>query len=342
MTKDEILEELEKNIISDYFTANIKSEVILDMLLTPIIDKVLSIIGEKKKDKGIEGIVKLLAKEFPMLKEGQLDYRNRNADYLMCDDKSVYFVELKTTQGSFDDDQLEKYIEYLERYKEDKRFKDIAGKEFIKLLNHVSKTGHSKDNLEKLFEGVMHCNKPLEEKERLKWLFEKIICHPNAPEELKENWQNENRHAERAIIHLKDTQAISSKKYLLTAGQMLDSMKKDDKWWWDKRKIKLLYIMPEEEQISDLLEKKKKQLSEKKFKGTTSENLKKQIETYQKLLDLIDKKDVIFVTFQDIIKYCGEMEKSEKWEYWIWVKKILGECGLYATEKINSPHPPQK
>lgn len=177
----EIYERLAENIIRDYFTPNIKAEVLLDTILTPVIGDILTVVGQKNKNLGINGEMKLLAKEFPMLKvpkEDEINYRNCNADYLMCDAESVYFVELKTTQESLDCDQMINYRKYLENCKdEDQKFFDVSGAEFIKLLNHVSQTGYSSDNK----------NKPWNEEESpeqddLKRVFEAVIQYPKYTE----------------------------------------------------------------------------------------------------------------------------------------------------------------
>lgn len=316
------------NITRDYYTANIKAEVILDMILTPVIEKILTVIGQKNKNLGINGEMKLLAKEFPMLKpnscaktdeevfkevkrspalksnrENEYNYRNCNTDYLMCDKESVYFVELKTTQNSCDHKQMINYRNYLAEC-ENKKFSSVSGAGFIELLNHVSQTGYSRSSK----------NKPWGETEKddLKRLFEAVIRYPEyrgygkdgEKLPLEEDWVMEkNHHADDALIYLKKTRAVSSKKYLLTAGQMLDHMK--DGEWWECKQIKLIYLMPEkpsEEEIKEVLDYNRKGI-------------------------------FIIVTFQEIIKQahviCREMEKQGLKKYWKWVMEILLQCGLY-------------
>lgn len=99
-----INEILAENITKDYFNAKVKTEVIFDTILTPVIGEILTVIGRENKKLKINGEMKLLAKEFPMLKLNEENeknnYRNCNADYLMCDNNTVYFVELKTTHKS--------------------------------------------------------------------------------------------------------------------------------------------------------------------------------------------------------------------------------------------------
>ncbi len=309
----EIYERLAENIIRDYFTPNIKAEVLLDTILTPVIGDILTVVGQKNKNLGINGEMKLLAKEFPMLKvpkEDEINYRNCNADYLMCDAESVYFVELKTTQESLDCDQMINYRKYLENCKdEDQKFFDVSGAEFIKLLNHVSQTGYSSDNK----------NKPWNEEESpeqddLKRVFEAVIQYPKYTENkgygktkkipLMENWANEeDHHVDDAIAYLRKNKAVSSKKYLFTAGQMLNHMKYGE--WWNCNKIKLVYLVPE---------------------TPSDKEIKEILEYYQKGF-------VIIVTFREMMEQAyligKESEKQKLKKYWNWVMEILIQCGLY-------------
>lgn len=62
-----IEEILAEKVIQDYYTANIKAEVILDMILTPVISEILTAVGRENRELGINGEMKLIAKEFPML-----------------------------------------------------------------------------------------------------------------------------------------------------------------------------------------------------------------------------------------------------------------------------------
>lgn len=63
-----INEILAENITKDYFNAKVKTEVIFDTILTPVIGEILTVIGRENKKLKINGEMKLLAKEFPMLK----------------------------------------------------------------------------------------------------------------------------------------------------------------------------------------------------------------------------------------------------------------------------------
>lgn len=315
-----IYEKLAENIIRDYFTPNIKAEVLLDTILTPVIGDILTIVGQKNQELGISGEMKFIAKEFPMLKsrfgdqtgkeKSKDNYRSCNVDYLMCDEKSVYFVELKTTQESLDRDQMINYREYLKNRKdEDQKFFDVSGADFIKLLNHVSQTGYSSINENKPWN-----EEGSPEQDDLKRVFEAVIQYPKYTENkgygktkkipLMENWvDEEDHHVDDAIDYLRKNKAVSSKKYLFTAGQMLDNMKVGK--WWDCKHIKLLYLVPE---------------------TPSDKEIKEILEYYQKGF-------VIIVTFREMMEQAyligKESEKQKLKNYWNWVMEILIQCGLY-------------
>lgn len=287
-----IQELLTENIVRDYYTANIKAEVILGTILTPVIGEILTIIG--RRNEQINGEMKLLAKEFPVLKSREIEREEKpsflsyNADYLMCDKDSIYLVELKSRRESYDYAQMRNYLMYCS---DEETFADRAGKNFVYLLNHVSKTGYSHKRWKEIWKETS------EVKEGLKWLFEIIIRYSEergrtAYPEI--GWEErEHGHADRAVSYLRQSGGVSSKKYLFTAGQMLDNMKDNELW---EKKIKLLYLMP----------------------GTAFQN---------KI-----PSDCIVVTFQEIMEQadavCREMDKPDLIKYWNWVMNILVRCGL--------------
>ena len=99
----EIHNRLKNEVMKDYFTANVKAEVLIDTILTPVIDEILTFFVNGKDS---DSKVKLLAKEFPLPVQNlssckdedsgqskKLSYRSRNVDYLMSDRKCIYFVE---------------------------------------------------------------------------------------------------------------------------------------------------------------------------------------------------------------------------------------------------------
>lgn len=277
-----IYEIFAKEVVKDYFTANIKAEVIFDTILTPIIGEILTIVYSGKSDKEM----RLIAKEFPILKE-KGRYCSWNVDYLMCDDKTVYLVELKTTKGSAGEEQWKRYRNHIGNYHDEFALRE--GYDFVRLLNHVSKTGvpdkeFEDDNKQK------SCGKDWISE--LKSLFEEIINHSsNDSPEMKTG-----KYTERAQEYLKRNKANSSKKYLTTAGQVLDHID-DDCEWWNYTKRKVIYLVPANEPNK---------------------------------LGKCDKDDIIdIVTFEDIIGNKDNIGKEIKKgnlvpiEYWEWVVGIL-------------------
>lgn len=88
-----LMKQLKKWVVNDYFTPNIKAEVILDMLLTPYVGQLL------KNECGIDAV--FLTKEMSLeeaLKPSN-DDRGSKIDYIFWGE-DVYLVELKTTSGS--------------------------------------------------------------------------------------------------------------------------------------------------------------------------------------------------------------------------------------------------
>lgn len=105
---EKALEEIiRKWVVNDYFTPNIKAEVILDTLLTPYVQQIL------KNECGIDAA--FLTKEMSleeMLPDGTppKDDRGAKIDYVYAGENDVYLVELKTTSGSIGGKQAERYI----------------------------------------------------------------------------------------------------------------------------------------------------------------------------------------------------------------------------------------
>lgn len=304
----EIHNRLKNEVMKDYFTANVKAEVLIDTILTPVIDEILTFFVNGKDS---DSKVKLLAKEFPLPVQNlssckdedsgqskKLSYRSRNVDYLMSDRKCIYFVELKTTWSSFEKDQMENYLKHC-RIKNS--FGEKEGFDFIRLLNHVSKTG--KSELEGDMSEVGF--------EKLEELFRHIIDY------VKKDGAATNHESgdfsSQAKKYLIDEEADSSKKYLFTVGQILDH-KGDEKWWGYKNR-KLIYI------------------------GPGFEGIKKKGKGYQigKTGPFLSKKAGRVVTFQDIIKHKDDISSiianPDLEKYWEWVVEILKEIPVRGERK---------
>lgn len=98
---------VKKWTINDYRTQAIKSEVIIDMLISEFIGEMIA----AKHDCAL-GEVKLLAKEFP-IDIGSDDLRNAKVDYLVSVKDTLCLVELKTTEDSHSADQKKRMIDVI-------------------------------------------------------------------------------------------------------------------------------------------------------------------------------------------------------------------------------------
>lgn len=226
---------IQKEVVNDYFTAGIKAEVILDMLLRPVLEKVLNQLL-RRKDQGVH----FITKEFPIPTEAN-DNHNCNVDYLMYGEKAVYLIELKTSSTSEDEKQLENYIKQIfGSGRLNENFGNLFGNRFIWMLNHVSASGIGKgknfDQVEwKKLQEELGC----EDYERLKVLFKRIVSNCDIEDDGTEN--NQKKYEKKAQQYLKKTKKTGSAKYLFQAGQILDSSPES---WWDK-KVQLIYIVPD-------------------------------------------------------------------------------------------------
>ena len=93
-------EMVKKWTVNDYRTQGIKSEVIIDMLISEFVEEIVAFglnvdVNDKSK-------IKLLAKEFP-IKLGEKYIKNAKSSYLLSDDvnKKIYLTELNTNAWNF-------------------------------------------------------------------------------------------------------------------------------------------------------------------------------------------------------------------------------------------------
>ena len=96
----DFFEMVKKWTVNDYRTQGIKSEVIIDMLISEFVEEILAyglVINVDDKSK-----IKLLAKEFPV-KLGEKYIKNAKASYLLSDEinKKIYLTELNTNAWNF-------------------------------------------------------------------------------------------------------------------------------------------------------------------------------------------------------------------------------------------------
>lgn len=206
-----LMKQLKKWVVNDYFTPNIKAEVILDMLLTPYVGQLL------KNECGIDAV--FLTKEMSLeeaLKPSN-DDRGSKIDYIFWGE-DVYLVELKTTSGSIKAKQAKHYIDccYDKNAGFPKSFGDVFGEKLLRILGKRYGSGSSWEI------------KTLEQS------FFKAIGS-----------DEEEDYAARASCYLRDHNRVSTYKYIYTAGQILDScrnVKALEALW--KKKLRLIYITP--------------------------------------------------------------------------------------------------
>ncbi len=99
--------------VSDYWTQSVRSEIIIDMLISDFVGEMLTSVLSPKPEK-----VQLLAKEFPIKKPGEQKKKkdgeevlsNDKVDYLVAADETLYLVELKTTAKSYSQEQFDRMI----------------------------------------------------------------------------------------------------------------------------------------------------------------------------------------------------------------------------------------
>ena len=240
-----ILNKITENVINDYYTAGIKTEVVIDTLITPVITNLI-----KEMLKGsdvIEGELEYITKEFPMIKkevdfskDGKWYYSNNKADYLLKDDENIYLVELKTSIDSINVDQIAFYDNYIQRIN-----RNTLLAEFMALFNSVSNTGMGDKKYREKMRAYLNDNNDSHEDISLKKLLS------NTFGEDKINKKN-------AIGRLKENCDSSSKKYLIQATEIAKAIPDDmeDKSYIKIRKVKLIYIVPDKEAFLEDYENK--------------------------------------------------------------------------------------
>ena len=112
---DAFFEMVKKWTINDYHTPGSKAEIIIDMLISEFVCDIIKDSNEVK----VDGILDFVAKEFPIkaiteTSKGnwKISEHNRPArvDFLLSDESTLYFVELKTDSKSYEDEQLLRMI----------------------------------------------------------------------------------------------------------------------------------------------------------------------------------------------------------------------------------------
>lgn len=236
MLQDSFEEMLKKWVVNDYFTPNIKAEVILDTLLTPYVPQTL------RSHRGDIDAV-FLAKEMSMIEtdetsEGQEqgDNRGPKIDYVLADKNRdcVYFVELKTTDSSIDAKQLSFYTSLAGQTS---NFGDVLGKRLLAILEAYLEIDLGTP------EGWVNDNKLTKAWQKI-WDKRKRYVPANQYPEKSDSYTK----MAMELIKAKGWAwrgNLRSRKYVYTLGQLMDFIHSEyyGNGLWN-RQVELVYLMP--------------------------------------------------------------------------------------------------
>ncbi len=209
------------SVLNDYYSAGIKAEVVLDTMMTPVIADLL------KEQISFSGEPVYITKEFP-LKTATIGHRNRKADYVLMDNKSIYLVELKTSMGSIDKEQLDAYGEKLDNYNGKKLLYEFT--ELLKSIYGI--TDEENSDLVSVTDRIV---KSLTDS---KTGFSDRVSSLSKSDPLEEHREV----TEQSIRTLMKNKKIkSSQKFLFQAAQIVTNSNPSD---WESKDIKLIYMMP--------------------------------------------------------------------------------------------------
>ena len=211
------------SVLNDYYSAGIKAEVVLDTMMTPVIADLL------KEQISFFGEPVYITKEFP-LKTSAKDHRNRKADYVLMDNESIYLVELKTSMGSIDKEQLDAYGEKLGNY-------NYNGKKLLDEFTELLKSIYGITDEE-------NCDLVSVTDRIVKSLTDSKTGFSDRVSSLsKSDPQEEQRERTEQYIRtlMKNKKIKSSQKFLFQAAQIVTNSNPSD---WESKDIKLIYMMP--------------------------------------------------------------------------------------------------
>lgn len=224
-----------EQVVNDYFTPNIKAEVILDTLLTPYVSQIL------RNERGIDAV--FLTKEMSIPEGDTFGSAAPKIDYVLAGREAIYLVELKTTDSSIDDAQAESYLNHCQ----DKLFGEKLGRQLLFILDKPGSTftlhldnpdkwgqtaDWDDDTLKKAFKTIMHKRfKPFSFSENM--VCQKGKCAANARSLiLKNKWTQRKEYR--------------SRKYLYTLAQLVDYLNENEgkNSLWNKP-IEVIYLTPD-------------------------------------------------------------------------------------------------
>lgn len=201
-----------KWVVNDYFTPNIKAEVILDTLLTPYITQIVQ--GQLGKQVGN---LTFLTKEMSISDEDSKNNQGSKIDYVLEDETFVYLVELKTTKGSINTNQAKRYIQNC--YGTDKTFFMVLGKRLMDIMD-------------------------MEFSSAAPWTVETLRC---TFQNVTRNCEGTTS-SEHAKSYLKAKRLASTYKYLYTVGQLLEHHSGGMQTLW-KKPLRLVYLTPNGDRV---------------------------------------------------------------------------------------------
>ena len=251
-------------IVNDYFTPNIKAEVILNALLTPYIANIIKEQASHPMDGSrcpFTGELALIAKEMSVIELGKEGNIGTKIDYVLGDDKWVYLVELKTTDSSINKDQAERYLDNCRG----KTFGDVFGNKLLSIMQDAFGKTYCEELEKKLSNNAKESQRPEAVlKEAFSLVFDENVLKKfhdidtSDKQELFKKFRNigtseipepdkEYTKAARELIkkaHWTQKDSTRSRKYLYTAGQILEYLgKHPGRTLWDKG-LRLIYLTP--------------------------------------------------------------------------------------------------
>lgn len=221
-------------VINDYFTPNIKAEVILDTLLTDYVAEIIQDQGGPRAD--------FVTKEMSVLdmELQNSSYGNMGAkiDYILANRDAVYLVELKTSDGSIEEPQARRYL--LNCSGADKTFGSVFGAKLLKIVRDSFGGTYQKEFSRKFGNDSNSWNdQTLRNAYGLVFTSEQLQKMHRLPEPSKD-------YAKAARELLRKNSWAGSRKYLYTMGQLLDYVYpngESQRTLWNLP-LKLIYLTP--------------------------------------------------------------------------------------------------
>lgn len=263
---NELGEQIKKMVVNDYFTPNIKAEVILDALLTPFIAEIIE--EQFRNQRCFQGL-RFVTKEMSVFdlekskemsvfdlekSKGNSSYGNMGIkiDYILGDAQAFYLVELKTTDSSINREQAKRYLSNCCG----KKFGTVFGEKLLNIVKEAFGATYEKEFPEKIAGELSAWNDETLQK-AYQMVFdsrhldiEHSVAAPLPPDK-KGEWiyaETAKKLIQKAGWTQKDS--TRSRKYLYTIGQLLDYRASIDDWsklpkdfLWN-RPLRLIYLTP--------------------------------------------------------------------------------------------------